>query len=507
MYRLLKLGAELGDHRLNASPAEPARHGKAKRTLRCVFVYAPATVYADPHFTGARYAPLWAYTLAAHIPQNGRYQLSLHDARLQNIDTVEPAEIFLFSGMNQDCDTIVATRDKLKSRYPRAVFLVGGPICWSFDQTGDLGKLDVFDHVCIGDGEGMIADILDSLYEGRELNQVIRAPRPFDIREARPLHAPFFVGMVDQYYGAMLEVSRGCPFLCEFCDVRILPDNNRAKNYSADLIISELDRYCRLGVHQVMFVCDNFIGDPRWAEEVVDRMIAWQDETGLRPSIFTESTINLCKHKSLMAKMRRAGFDLLHIGVESFSDNSLLETAKVQNSAVVMVSALRTIQSHGFIVAPGLIFGFDSDGKNCFDLTLNGLLESGLLAGDPSLLTALPGTPHYRRKKLSSRLREERIGVGYRYQTNIKYLLPRQTLIQGMRHFFQRQNDGAYQYARLKTYFDNLGTGNFVPLEGQGYVDIWRFAKIVLGDRRTLSSYYNRLLPFLALNPAMLFVL
>jgi hypothetical protein len=33
---------------------------------------------------------------------------------------------------------------------------------------------------------------------------------------------------IGRYYGAVLEVARGCPFLCEFCDIRILPDTGRA---------------------------------------------------------------------------------------------------------------------------------------------------------------------------------------------------------------------------------------------------------------------------------------
>ena len=111
-----------------------------------------------------------------------------------------------------------------------------------------------------------------------------------------------------------------------------------------------------------------------------------------------------------MVKMRKCGFDMLFIGIESFSKNSLLETAKVQNTATDMVSVVREIQSYGFIVVAGLIFGFDSDTDASFQVTLDGLRDSALLSGDPSLLTALPGTPLYRRMKLSGRLRDVRFG-------------------------------------------------------------------------------------------------
>ena len=117
-------------------------------------------------------------------------------------------------------------------------------------------------------------------------------------------------------------------------------------------------------------------------------------------------------------------------GVESFSSNSLLETAKVQNTTGDMIATLREIQSHGFVIVAGLIFGFDSDTEASFTRTLDGMLEVGLISGDPSLLTALPGTPLYRRMQLSGRLRNNKNSLGgYKYCTNIRYLMPREQLV------------------------------------------------------------------------------
>ena len=47
----------------------------------------------------------------------------------------------------------------------------------------------------------------------------------------------------------------------------------------------------------------------------------------------------------LMRDMRVAGFDNLFIGVESFENNTLLETAKLQNSKVKIEDELKKIQS------------------------------------------------------------------------------------------------------------------------------------------------------------------
>ena len=54
--------------------------------------------------------------------------------------------------------------------------------------------------------------------------------------------------------------------------------------------------------------------------------------------------------------MRLAGFDLLFIGIESFNQNSLIETAKVQNTKLELVTIIKEIQSYGFTIVAGLIF-------------------------------------------------------------------------------------------------------------------------------------------------------
>jgi hypothetical protein len=200
--------------------------------------------------------------------------------------------------------------------------------------------------------------------------------------------------------------------------------------------------------------------------------------------------------------MRRAGFDMLFIGVESFDQNSLLETAKVQNTTVGLVEPLRTIQSYGFVVVAGLIFGFDSDSVESFDTTLRGLEESALLSGDPSLLVALPGTPLYRRMKLSGRLREIGFGLGgYKYQTNIRYLTPRDQIISGYKHFVTEFVKGDYQVRRLRAFFDLLEGGNFIPLKrGGGFGSLRSYAKALLSDRVAAKQMAVRLTRF-ALRP------
>jgi len=457
------------------------------------FVHSPDSFLAETQQYGAMFMPIWAYTLAAYVEQPETYDLRLFDMRFDSVTDLPTADLFVFSGVNQDYETIVTTHRQLRELHPDSTFIIGGPITWSLNQAGEGWKLDMFDHVFIGDGEEAFPRFLRSFDERHSLPKTLETKERFDVRKARGFYRPFVESTFSRYYGAVLEVSRGCPFLCEFCDIRVLPDNNRAHNFPPEHIVSEIDYLARLGVKQILFAADNFIGDLRWAEEVLDRIIQWQEKTGLRVALYTWLTINLSRHPRLLKKLRLANFDMLFIGVESFSNNSLLETAKVQNTSGDMVSALREIQSYGFAVVAGLIFGFDSDPSDAFDLTLDGMSKAGLISGDPSLLTALPGTPLFRRMKLSGRLRSNKNSLGgYKYCTNIRYLMPRDQMVQGYQHFVNRFCEGKYQYERLKSFLDNLDRGNYIPLTSQGYGSIGKYISMVFKSPGAIKMFFER---------------
>ena len=461
---------------------------------RISFIHAPDRFLAETQQYGAMFMPVWAYTLAAYIEEPERYELKLVDMRFDRAEHVAEADLFVFSGINQDYETIVSTREKIHARFPNATFIVGGPITWSLNEAQEIEKLDMFDKIFIGDGEESFPKFLQNSSYRDSLPKIIKATNRFDVTKARGFYRPFLNETYHRYYGAVLEVSRGCPFLCEFCDIRVLPDNNRPHNFSVEHIVSELDALSSLGIKQVLCAADNFIGDPRWAEALLDAIISWQRMTNSSVALYTWLTINLARHPTLLRKFREANFDMLFIGVESFSNNSLLETAKVQNSAVDMVHAIQEIQSYGLPVVAGLIFGFDSDTENAFDETIEGMASAGLISGDPSLLTALPGTPLFRRMKLAGRLRNNKNSLGgYKYCTNIRYLMPAEEMIEGYRRFVSRFCEGRYQYQRLSSFLSNLDRGNYIPLRSTGYGSLGKYLTMVFKSPNATRLLLQRL--------------
>jgi radical SAM superfamily enzyme YgiQ (UPF0313 family) len=461
---------------------------------RVIFVHCVNRRFSDTQMFGVHFMPVWAYTLAAHLQDIEGLQFSLFDARFEEDSDLPNGDIYLFTGINQDKEAILELQKFVRRKKPEATLVLGGPICWSLDTAGKIEDLLGFDHLIIGDGEKTVVEFFRKWQEGAPLPKLIRTGERFDLSQARLMHRPLLQETLHRYYGGVLEVSRGCPFLCEFCDIRIQPDNNRSHVKPPALLIEEVEFMANAGVKQLLFACDNFIGNPGWAEEVCDRLIEWRKQSGKSISLYTWLTINVNRTPRLLKKLRLAGFDMFFIGVESFNQSSLQETAKVQNTTLELVDTLREIQSYGIIVVAGLIFGFDTDPDDIVKITLDGILESGLISGDPSLLTALPGTPLYKRMRLSGRLREAKLGLGgFKYQTNIRYLKPVPKIRAEFRDFVQQFNTSQYQRKRLLSFYRCLTAEHFIATNAQGYSNLGKLFGQVIKEPKFFLLFAQRI--------------
>jgi radical SAM superfamily enzyme YgiQ (UPF0313 family) len=443
--------------------------------------------------------PVWIYTLASYLRGIPDVDIKMFDSRVQEESELPDADLYLFTGINQDYQAIFSYLKRARQMRPNAKFVLGGPICWSYQQAGRVEKLFDFDHIAIGDGEPVIVDIVTKLKSKQTLPKVLTWNKKFEVEKSINMDRTLLDETIHKYYGAVIEVSRGCPFLCEFCDIRIQKDNNKPHNHTPQQIVEEIDYFARKNVFQILFACDNFLGDPVWTEAVCDEIIKWRKQTGLRVNIYTWLTINLANYPKLMEKLHNAGFDMFFIGVESFDTNQLLETAKIQNVKAGLTDSIRKIQSYGFIVVAGLIFGFDTESEGVCYSTLDGITASGLISGEPSLLTALPGTPLYKRMKFSNRLREGKLGLGgYKYQTNIKYLRSTENVIDNFMTFVRTYNKGEFQYRRFKNFTELIQPDYFPQKNSSGYISVGTLLKMAIKDRRPLVLLLERLAKLLS---------
>jgi hypothetical protein len=120
-----------------------------------------------------------------------------------------------------------------------------------------------------------------------------------------------------------------------------------------------------------------------------------------------------------MEAFKAARFEWVFIGLESPSEESLVETKKNQNLRGDMLSNLRTIYSYGIDILAGFIIGFDHDDETIFERQYKFIMESGIAVSMVGLLVALPKTPLYQRLEKAGRLIANKTPDGTRPYTNI----------------------------------------------------------------------------------------
>jgi len=279
-----------------------------------------------------------------------------------------------------------------------AVVAVGGPYVTLNEQA--------FDGLCdvrfIGEAEETWPAFLDALASGAptqaryaqaDKTDMTRVPVPrFDLLQR------------GRYGTAPVQFSRGCPFLCEFCDI-ITIFGRRPRVKRPDQILAELDAVIAHGFKGCFLVDDNFIGNKVEAKRLLRRIIEWQEARSYPLTFHTEASINLADDRELMDLMVRAGFRSLFVGVETPRKASLIETRKHQNvHGDSLLAKLARIRAAGLVVSAGFIVGFDNDDERVFDEQFEFIQESGIPALSISLLTPLPGTPLYDRLRAEGRL-------------------------------------------------------------------------------------------------------
>ncbi|MGB1027427.1 MAG: B12-binding domain-containing radical SAM protein, partial [Rhodospirillaceae bacterium] len=205
----------------------------------------------------------------------------------------------------------------------------------------------------------------------------------------------------DDYTTMSVQYSRGCPFMCEFCDIITLY-GRRPRTKTPEQVVAELQTLYDLGWRRHIFmVDDNFIGNLRTVRTLVDHIADWQKPRSYPFTISTEASINIADHPDLMRAMRLAHFNAIFIGIETPDVDSLLLTKKAQNTRQPLVESLQAINQAGLRIHAGFIIGFDGEKPGADERILALAEEAAIPQVIVNMLHAMPQTP------LSHRLRRE----------------------------------------------------------------------------------------------------
>jgi radical SAM superfamily enzyme YgiQ (UPF0313 family) len=213
----------------------------------------------------------------------------------------------------------------------------------------------------------------------------------------------------------VVQVTRGCPFQCEFCSVRKFFGGT----YRFRPIPEVINEIRNLRHRLVMFNDDNIIGNPTFSKELLQALLPlkkkWVGEVSL-------SGLKDVENLSLLAKSGCIG---LLIGFESLSRNNLIQSRKYQNHPEEYEEIIDALHRHGITVWASFIFGFDEDDPSVFEETVAFAIRAKLFSVVFALLTPYPQTSFYQRMQEEGRLVQDRWWLLEKPEASAPHFVPK----------------------------------------------------------------------------------
>ena len=362
--------------------------------MKVLLIYPeyPATFWSFKHalpFINKKVSlpPLGLLTVSSLLPAEWEKKLiDLNASELSDTDILWADYVFI-SGM-------VVQRKSAKEVIKRAksfgkFVVAGGPLF-----TNEYLEFENVDCFILNEGEVTIPlflndlenNILKHVYASDEKPALINTPVP-----------DWSLINLKDYASLSIQISRGCPFSCDFCDI-IIMNGKVPRLKSPEQVINEMEALFNIGWRGGVFIVDdNFIGNKIEAGHILEKIVEWMEGKNKPFTLFTEASINLADDKKLMKLMQRANFDSVFIGIETPEEAGLLSCGKLHNTKKDLVEKVKIIQQHGLEVQGCFILGFDTDTQYTFDNMIKFIQKSGIVTAMVGLLHAIPETKLYKR--------------------------------------------------------------------------------------------------------------
>lgn len=355
---------------------------------RLLLILAAVTRSDGEHFRLIKYSqfpPLSLMTIAGLTPDN--WEIILRDEHVESSEVDEDVDLVGIQTYISSAGRAYELAQRWRQRGAKVV--LGGlhPTSMPYEAAAHA------DAVCIGPAETVWRRILDDFEKGRlkvfyrgscegsaALVPVPRRdlmnPRAYLIRHT-------------------MVTSRGCPHACDFC----YKSSFWGPTYYEPRPIAEVERELSLVDDRlVFFLDDNLLANRAHARRLFDVLrgsgIVWQ----------AAASLDVARDPAYLAEAYEAGCRSLFVGFESLSAANMRGNNKPVNAAADYAEACRRFHNAGIMINGSFVFGFDCDGPDVFDRTLEFTVENKLLTASLHVLTPLPGTRAFARLEAEGRL-------------------------------------------------------------------------------------------------------
>ena len=395
----------------------------------------------------AAHPPLGLLTVAPLLPKAWPKKLiDMNVEKLKEKDILW-ADLIFIGAMSAQFKSTVEVIGRCKSL--NKTIVAGGPMF-----TEDYEKFEEVDYLVLNEAEITLPLFLDDLkkgtlkriYQTEEFADITTSPQP-----------DYSLINISKYASKSIQLTRGCPFNCEFCDITALL-GHKMRIKTTQQILTELQALYDLGARgDIFFVDDNFIGNKKVLKtDLLPALIEWVNHHGNPFSFSTEASVNLSDDAELMSLMTRAGFSSVFVGIETPQESSLEECKKAQNRNRSLLDSVKTIQQNGMEVLGGFIVGFDNDTPGIFNQQIEFIQKSGIISAMIGLLNAPTKSKLYQRLQKEGRILNKMTGDNTDATMNFIPKMNKEILANGYRDVIRGIYEGKPFYKRVRHFLNDF---------------------------------------------------
>jgi radical SAM superfamily enzyme YgiQ (UPF0313 family) len=339
--------------------------------------------------------PLALPTIAALTPDH--YEIRIYDEEIEEIPFHENPDIVGITTLAATSNRAFELGDIYRAKGAKVIF--GGPYA-SFQVEEALKHCDT---VVVSEAEGKWEQCLHDFEQGK-LRTVYEAQEYVAYKSQKPPR--WDLVRMDKIFQVAIQVSRGCPFNCDFCLV--------SKNFGRKMRYREIDNVVAeikaAPTKYFFFVDDNLTIQKNYAKELMKAI------KPLNISWACMSSLDVATDDELLDLMADSGCFNILIGFESLNPDSLDASNKYHNKGgTIYEEAIRKIHAKGIHINASFVVGFDNDTVDEFDRIFDFTMKNHLPNVNMHILNAPPGTELHKKFIAEGRIAscDAELGVGH----------------------------------------------------------------------------------------------
>lgn len=357
------------------------------------------------------YPPIGLLQLAAPVIASGRHEIKILDSAVEEMSYPQIEECIRREKpdlVGISCNTFyfydaVLTARTAKKVNPEIIVVGGGPHIRLYPN--ETIQLKEFDYAILGEAESVFLPFLDALEKKSapdNIPGVLSKLNP--LKNAQTLYAPDIESLPIpdrrllpyQKYRSVLTKgnpitimmsSRGCPYACSFC----ASGRTKVRFRSAEKVIEEMKHCLDLGIRDILFFDELFNLNYQRAIDICERIIL--EGLNVRWHIRARAE---GFDRSLLRKMKKAGCQLIQLGIESGTERVQKILGKNLNLKNVR-EIVRMARKEGILVYGNFMLGSPGETKEEMYQTIDFARELNLDYAVFSVTLIDPGTEFYRR--------------------------------------------------------------------------------------------------------------